>query len=112
MPLFPPLSEQEFAELAQGLVTDSAPRVFALLAEVGERADGWVAMWGLAFEDRAVLLSEPDHSLIMICDSAEQAHRRLAMRRPLRLVWPAAADPSAADGNVDRRLCPRGEASL
>jgi hypothetical protein len=88
----PPLSEQEFAELAQGLVTDSAPRVFALLTEAGERADGWVAMWGLAFEDQAVLLDEPDHSLVMICDSAEEAHRQLAMRQPLRLIWSAAID--------------------
>jgi hypothetical protein len=35
-------SEAEFAELVTELVADIAPRLFAVVEECGERADGWI----------------------------------------------------------------------
>jgi hypothetical protein len=48
--------EDEFAELVQEMVTDEAPRLFAVVQELGDRVDGRVAAWGLAFEDHADLV--------------------------------------------------------
>lgn len=50
------IPEAEFAELAAGLAADSAPRRFALLVEEGEREDGWIVGWGLAFPDHAYVV--------------------------------------------------------
>lgn len=83
----PPLDEAEFTQLAQGLVDDTAPKVFALLAEEGDREDGHVAMWGLAFDDHAVLVGAGDRIMIMRCSSAEAARRRFAQLGPTRLIW-------------------------
>jgi hypothetical protein len=50
----PPLcDEAEFAAIIEGLVADEAPQVFAVVQEYGERADGRIAAWGLAFPDKA-----------------------------------------------------------
>lgn len=47
-----PLCEAaEFAELVQELVAAEAPRLFAVVQEIGTRVDVRVAAWGLAFED-------------------------------------------------------------
>ncbi|MCX4796142.1 MULTISPECIES: hypothetical protein [unclassified Streptomyces] len=54
-----PLGRREFELLAEDLVRETAPRVFAVVQELGEREDGVVAARGLAFEDRAeVVLTE------------------------------------------------------
>lgn len=44
----PPVSEEEFAEEVRELVASSAPRVFALVEEYGERVDGRIIAWGMA----------------------------------------------------------------
>jgi hypothetical protein len=50
----PPLcGREEFAELLGGMVADGAPRLFAVVQEYGDRVDGRIAAWGMAFEDRA-----------------------------------------------------------
>ncbi|MGC4931826.1 hypothetical protein [Streptomyces sp. DT117] len=49
----PPLGQDEYATLLAEVVAESMPRLFAVVQEVGDREDGWVAAWGLAFEDRA-----------------------------------------------------------
>ncbi|SDQ36993.1 hypothetical protein [Actinopolyspora saharensis] len=50
-------SEEEFAALVERLVLDEAPRVFALVEEVGERADAGIVAWGMALRDRAELVA-------------------------------------------------------
>ncbi|MEW1724471.1 hypothetical protein [Streptomyces sp. NPDC093109] len=52
-----PLGHDEYASLLAEVVADSAPRLFAVVQEVGDREDGWVAAWGLAFEDRAEVVA-------------------------------------------------------
>lgn len=41
----PGCDEEEFAQLAEELVADYAPRLFALIAEVGERVNGHLTAW-------------------------------------------------------------------
>ena len=82
----PLCDEAEFAELVRGLVLDTAPRLFALVEEVGEREDGWVYAWGMAFEDRVCLVKEGGGSFA-VHPSAEIARRRWSRVRKLRLVW-------------------------
>lgn len=49
--------EAEFAELVKALVADTAPCLFALVEECGERADGWIVAWGMQFEDHAEVVA-------------------------------------------------------
>jgi hypothetical protein len=71
--LTPLCDEVEFAQEIAELVADAAPRLFAVVQEYGERADGWIVAWGLAFEDYAEVVR---------LDSAG----RLSLRSPERAV--------------------------
>ncbi|GGP83110.1 hypothetical protein [Saccharothrix coeruleofusca] len=46
-----------FAEFLRGLAQDDAPRLFAIAHEYGDRHDGWIAAYGMAFRDRAEVVS-------------------------------------------------------
>lgn len=49
-----PLGDAEtFAALMECMVADQAPRLFAVVQEYGERLDGRIAAWGMAFDDHA-----------------------------------------------------------
>jgi hypothetical protein len=82
----PLCSEEEFAEEVRGLVADEAPQVFALVEEYGERLSGWIAAWGMAFEDHVEVVSVGG-ALRMTFDSVEDVQRRFSRRRKIRLVW-------------------------
>jgi hypothetical protein len=47
----PQWTDDEFDEEIRSLVTDTAPRVFAVVQVYGEREDGRVAAWGFAHDD-------------------------------------------------------------
>lgn len=79
-------TEEEFAAELADLVAGERPRLFALCEEIGDRVDGWVVAWGLAFEDRAEVIGTDDRGRAS-CESAETALRMLGRRRRLRLVW-------------------------
>ncbi len=86
-PYLPPLgTEQEFTELVGQLVADAAPRLFALVEEHGDRADGWIVAWGIALDDRVVVCGTAGE-LVGTFGSAERAHALLSRRRKLRLQW-------------------------
>ncbi|MFI0463731.1 hypothetical protein ACH347_06590 [Saccharopolyspora sp. 5N102] len=90
----PPMcSAEQFAELADVLVADAAPRLFAVLQEYGERVDVRIAAWGMAFGERAEVIST-DRSLRMSVASAEEARRAFSWGSHIsgRVVW---ASPSA-----------------
>ncbi|MGH4019888.1 MAG: hypothetical protein ACRDT0_11750 [Pseudonocardiaceae bacterium] len=84
--LAPLCSEEEFAQEVAALVADGAPRLFALVEEYGDRADGWVRAWGMAFDDHAEVVSV-DRGLLGTFPSAERAHRAFSRRAKVRLVW-------------------------
>lgn len=79
--------EAEFAELVTAMVNEAAPRLFAVVQELGERVDGRIAAWGMAFEDRADVVC--DGATLLGVRSPECACRLLG-RDPdvtARLVW-------------------------
>ncbi|MBB5955875.1 hypothetical protein FHS29_002456 [Saccharothrix tamanrassetensis] len=88
----PSFTEAEFAALIQGMVTDNAPRVFAVVQEYGERQDARVGAWGMAFPERADVVSA-DGTFTMSLQRPEGALR--AFEPPgvaARLVWVEGAD--------------------
>lgn len=92
--LVPLCGEAEFTELVDEMVTDEAPRLFAVVQVYGERVDGQIAAWGMAFEDHAEVVSVDGLTRLSLC-SPERAVRRFG-RRPdvtARLVW---VNPHAA----------------
>ena len=86
--LVPLCDEAEFTELIDEMVAEEAPRLFAVVQEYGERVDGWVAAWGMAFEDYAKIVGLDSHVHVSL-GSPERATRMFS-RRPhitARLVW-------------------------
>ena len=88
----PLCDEPEFAALAERLVADFAPRLFALVEEAGERVDGRVFAWGLAFEDHAEVVGV-DRAIRGSFRSADSARLVFSRCAKMRLVW---YDPDAA----------------
>jgi hypothetical protein len=83
----PPLgTEEDFAQLVAELVTNEAPRLFALVEEHGERADGWVIAWGMAFDDHAAVVGIAC-GLRGSFSSAQRARWAFSRRAKVRLVW-------------------------
>lgn len=86
----PLCGEEEFAEEVRGLVADEAPQVFALVEEYGERLHGWIAAWGMAFDDHVEVVSV-NGALRMTFDSIADVQRRFSRHRKIRLVWASPA---------------------
>ncbi|MGH3695490.1 MAG: hypothetical protein ACRDRX_16140 [Pseudonocardiaceae bacterium] len=86
--LAPLCDEAEFAELVKELVADEAPRLFAVVQEYGERVDGRIAAWGIAFEECAEVFGV-DRSQHLRLPSAERAARAFSRRPQItaRVVW-------------------------
>lgn len=95
--LAPSCDEETFAEILESMVADEAPRLFAIVEEYGERVDGFIAAWGMAFEDRAEVVSVQG-GLRMSTRSAESALFGFGhgTRLTPRVVWvnPDAATPT------------------
>jgi hypothetical protein len=87
--LKPLCGEAEFAALLDDMALTSAPRVFAVVQEFGERLDAWVAGWGLAFDGRAEVFAVDDHSRLSLGKPENALHLFASERRHLRarLVW-------------------------
>ncbi|MFJ2111856.1 MULTISPECIES: hypothetical protein [unclassified Streptomyces] len=85
----PLYGREEFATFLHAMVTDTAPRLFAVVQEYGVRVDGRVAAWGMAFEDHAEVISVEGHHRMRTVspDRALRAYRGGAGVVP-RLVWP------------------------
>jgi hypothetical protein len=97
----PPLcDEQEFDALLKDMVAEEAPRLFAVVQEYGDRVDGRVAAWGMAFADRAEVVSVR-RGQRMSLPTPENALRLYACGSHIRarLVWlnPDAAAPADED---------------
>lgn len=85
---WPLCGEEEFARLMSEMVAAEAPRLFALVQEYGDRADGRIAAWGMAFEDGAEVVGTSPGTHLSV-RSAEMALRwfRRGGRVQTRLVW-------------------------
>jgi hypothetical protein len=70
------------------MVADEAPRLFAIVQELGEREDGRITAWGMAFDDHADVVRHGGGSFLSV-NSPDRA-RTLLGRGPgitARLVW-------------------------
>lgn len=84
-----PLWDQaEFDKLVAGLVNDFAPRLFAVVQELGTRQDGRIAAWGMAFDDHAEIVAV-DGGTRLTLSTAERAITWFNRPRDVtaRLVW-------------------------
>jgi hypothetical protein len=111
-PRTPLCDEAEFAELVDEMVADEAPRLFAVVQEYGERVDGRIAAWGMAFDDHAEIISVDDDTSVSLSSPERAAHG--FNHRPNitpRVVWvnPDATTPpdeienGVADSDADTR---------
>ncbi|MGH3825041.1 MAG: hypothetical protein ACRDRA_19720 [Pseudonocardiaceae bacterium] len=101
-----PFDEAEFAEVVEELVADEAPRLFAVVQEYGERVDGRIAAWGMAFEDSAEIVRVEGGAHVSL-QSPERAVRIFTHRPHItaRLVWVDAPRTRAClDGDSAARV--------
>lgn len=101
---FDPLcDEDEFIDLIETMVVNEAPRLFAVVQEYGERADGRIAAWGMRFEDRADVVSvEGGMRMTLQCPEAALPGFRCDRHVTARLVW---VNPDAATPDDDASSC-------
>ncbi|MGH3905992.1 MAG: hypothetical protein ACRDTE_17690 [Pseudonocardiaceae bacterium] len=99
----PLCDEPEFAALLEEMVADEAPRLFAVVQEYGERVDGRIAAWGMAFDDHAEVVSV-GRGMRMSLQAPENALRlfKFGSHIRARLVWfnPNAATPAEDHGEA------------
>lgn len=81
-------AEPEFAAHLDELVASFAPRLFALAEEAGERLDGRIVAWGMAFQDHAevVKVDGTSRGTFLSADRAREIFT-LSHRGKIRLVW-------------------------
>jgi hypothetical protein len=94
----PPLCDAaEFAELMAEMVTDDAPRVFAVVEELGTRVDARVAGWGLAYADHVDVIGV-DGGVHLGAAGPENILRRFGRRARItaHIVWPTGAPDGVA----------------
>jgi len=98
--LTPVCDEPEFAAILEEMVADEAPRLFAVVQEYGDRMDGRIAAWGMAFDDHAEVVSVKG-GLRMSLQAPDNALRlfKFGSHIRARLVWfnPDAAMPADDD---------------
>ncbi|MFH8514135.1 hypothetical protein ACH4CE_03120 [Streptomyces gelaticus] len=84
-----PFGRREFESLVQDLVRETAPRVFAVVQELGDCEDAVVAAWGLALEGRTELITAEGVSRLSV-RTPESALRFFSggNRIRARLIWP------------------------
>lgn len=88
-----PFSAAEFATELRQLVVDEAPRLFAVVQVYGDKMDGRVAAWGMAFEEYAEIVSVEGHRRLSV-RSLDRAVRSFAHppRITAQLEWVAVQD--------------------
>lgn len=77
---------EEFSQLLTKYVALAAPRLFALCREYCQDAEGWVYLWGVAFDDCAALF-HPDGTIAGTSNTADSALNLFSRTEDLRLVW-------------------------
>ncbi|TVT21725.1 hypothetical protein FNH06_16105 [Amycolatopsis acidiphila] len=91
--------EPGFAAILENMVADEAPRLFAIVQEYGERVDGRIAAWGIAFDDgHAEIVARGVQGRLRAPEDALRFFN-LGSHIRARLVWfnPDAATPPEDD---------------
>lgn len=80
--------EALFTSEINAMVTENAPRRFALCEEIGDRADAVIIAWGMSFDDHAETFSAAHDGVWGRFRSAEKARQLLSRHSTIiRLVW-------------------------
>lgn len=89
-----PIDDAVLAEYIDAMLTEFAPRRFAIFGVAPDRSDAGVLGWGLAFDEEAVFCCDAGEGdelpRYFQCSSAEAVRELLAGRGEVRLGW---ADP-------------------
>lgn len=67
-----PITPEQYAEVVRQLVTESAPRRFAIVQDWGDRFDSRVAAWGIATDEHTHII-DADAGPRMTVDSVRLA---------------------------------------
>lgn len=99
----PPIgSREEFTAIVDSIVADNAPQVFAIVHEYGDRVDGRIVGWGMAFDDRAAVV-DVDGGMTISLQTPHNALFYFGYDKHCtpRLVW---VNPAAASSPEDSAL--------
>jgi hypothetical protein len=94
----PPLcGPEEFARLVTEMVTDDAPRVFAVVQEYGDRIDARIAAWGLAHAGHVDVIGL-NGAIHLGAAGPETVLHRYDRRADTtaHVIWPSASEPELA----------------
>lgn len=96
--LMPLSDEPGFAAILESIVADTAPRLFAIVQEYGERVDARIVAWGIAFDDHAEIAARGIQGSLHTPEDALRFFN-LGSHIRARLVWfnPDAATPPDDD---------------
>ena len=83
-------------------MADHAPRLFAVVAEYGDRVDAGIAAWGVAFTDRVEIVSAV-HELRISMPTPQEALAAFSFGSHIhaRLVWFDADAATPAEDEPD-----------
>jgi hypothetical protein len=87
-------STSDFTTLVTEMVTDQAPRLYAVVLELGAQVDGQIVAWGMALDDHACMTTTDGRNQYVLTEAGNAL--RYVRSRPgttPRLVW---ATPAAA----------------
>ncbi|WP_051764941.1 hypothetical protein [Saccharothrix syringae] len=96
----PVCDEASFRVLGDYLAQRGAPRLFAVVQEYGRCVNAHVAAYGMAFEDRVVMLSNDgrDFTFTLSCmESAVGFYHREEDGLTARVVWLSMLDDAEAE---------------
>jgi hypothetical protein len=87
------MEEAVFVEEINKMVAAGAPKMFAMVAEIGDRVDAMITVWCVKFPDRTEVISDGPHGVRGSFQSLERARKLLSAggKIKLRLVSVAEA---------------------
>ncbi|GAA3841069.1 hypothetical protein GCM10022243_04300 [Saccharothrix violaceirubra] len=97
-------SRDGFAEVVDGMVTDFAPRLFAVVQVRGDRLDGRVAAWGMAFPEHAEVVTTDGGMRMRVRDADSTVPAFTAQHEDLSasVVWLPAFNSRLDEPAVDQ----------
>ncbi|MBB4962743.1 hypothetical protein [Saccharothrix violaceirubra] len=91
--------KERFAEVVDGMVRDTAPRLFAVVQIYGDHADGRIAAWGMAFPGHVEAVSTEGslHLSLRDTESITRAFTAPEEHLTATVVWLPAVNERLSD---------------
>ncbi|MFD7655866.1 hypothetical protein ACFV4N_17980 [Actinosynnema sp. NPDC059797] len=103
----PPVCDEAlFRAVGDFLAEQGAPRLFAVVQEHGERVNGRVVAYGMAFEDRVLMATNGEKLLFTLAgiESAVRFYHHEDHGLRARVVWLSMLDHTQKEGERARPL--------